>query len=47
MDEGLRAGYAGCPDRLEVLVDPEAGHTETPAMRARALEVLARGMGRG
>lgn len=41
----LRAGYAGCPGALEVMIDPEVGHVETPAMRARVLEFLAGALG--
>lgn len=37
----LRAGYAA-GGRLEVLIDPDVGHVETPAMRARVLEFLGR-----
>lgn len=36
----LRAGYAG-GGRLQVIVDPGAGHVETPAMRAAVLDFLA------
>lgn len=43
--EHLRAGYAGCPAALEVLIDPEVGHVETPAMRARVLDFLAESLG--
>jgi hypothetical protein len=38
--DDLRAGYAG-GGRLEVIVDPDAGHVETPAMRAAVLDFLA------
>jgi dienelactone hydrolase len=40
--EDLRAGYAGAEPALEVLVDPEVGHVETPAMRARVLAFFGR-----
>ena len=33
----LRAGYAAAPGTLEVIVDAEGGHAETPAMRAAVL----------
>jgi hypothetical protein len=37
----LRAGYRGAEHALDVLVDPDVGHVETPAMRARVLDFLA------
>lgn len=39
-----RAAYAaaGATDALSLLVEPESGHRETPAMRAAVLEFLAR-----
>jgi len=40
----LHAGYAA-GGRLEVLIDPDVGHVETPAMRARVLEFLGRALG--
>jgi dienelactone hydrolase len=39
--EDLRAGYAAAPEALRVLVDPDVGHVETPAMRAAVLDFLA------
>lgn len=41
----LRAGYADCPGALEVMIDPEVGHVETPAMRARVLAFLEGALG--
>jgi hypothetical protein len=41
----LQAGYAGATGALEVLVDPDAGHVETMAMRDRVLGFLARHLG--
>ena len=36
----LRAAYAGAEDQLRLHVEPEAGHEETPAMRAAVLAFL-------
>jgi hypothetical protein len=38
----LKAAYAHHADRLEVLVEPDSGHRETPAMRAAVLAFLSR-----
>ncbi|MBF9058199.1 hypothetical protein HKCCSP123_03305 [Rhodobacterales bacterium HKCCSP123] len=38
----LRAAYATRHDRLDVLVDPDTGHRETPAMREAVLAFLSR-----
>jgi hypothetical protein len=38
----LHEGYANAPAALKVLVDPESGHVETPAMRRAVLDFFAR-----
>jgi hypothetical protein len=40
----MRAAYAraGAEHALETVIDPDAGHVETPAMRAAALDFLRR-----
>jgi dienelactone hydrolase len=38
----LRAGYADCPDRLELRIAPGTGHVETAQMRADTLAFLGR-----
>jgi hypothetical protein len=38
----LREGYAARPEALEVLVEPDSGHLETPAMRRAVLEFFER-----
>lgn len=40
----VRAAYAaaGAPDRLDILVDPQVGHCETPEMRRAVLAFLSR-----
>jgi dienelactone hydrolase len=42
----LTAGYAGCPERLQVQVMPGCGHRETPEMRTAVLSFLARSLHR-
>lgn len=37
----LRAGYAAVPEALSVVIDPDTGHVETPAMREEVLAFLA------
>lgn len=39
--DDLRAGYAAAPEALQVLIDPDVGHVETPAMRDMVLDFLA------
>jgi hypothetical protein len=41
----LRNGYASAPEALEVILDPEGGHAESPAMRAAVLRFLGRHLG--
>lgn len=36
----LRTGYVDAPDKLKVMIDPDVGHIETPAMRDRVLGFL-------
>ena len=43
----LRQGYAGAEDALEVIVDPQAGHEETPQLRQAVLAFLARHLAPG
>ncbi len=38
----LRVGYAGVEDRLAVMIEPDHGHQETPAMRAAVLAFFER-----
>ncbi len=35
--DDLEAGYGAASDALEILIDPDVGHQETPQMRARVL----------
>lgn len=40
--DDLKSGYATAPDALEILLDPDVGHQETPEMRARVLAFFTR-----
>lgn len=41
----LRAAYAGSERALQILIEPETGHVETPAMRESVLEFFGRTLG--